>query len=43
MSSEPIKIGVVGVGDWGRNHVRTFASLDGCIVTRICDGETSPD
>ena len=34
---EKIRIGIIGTGDWGRNHVRTFASMDDCCVTRICD------
>ena len=30
-------IGVIGCGAWGRNHVRTFNSVDGCIVRRAAD------
>lgn len=34
---DQLGIGVIGCGAWGRNHVRTFASLDGCIVRRAAD------
>ncbi len=31
------KIGVVGCGHWGQNHVRVFSNLDNCTVEMICD------
>lgn len=36
-SSTPIRIGVIGFGQWGPNHVRNFSLLDGCEVVRVCD------
>jgi len=36
-SKTPLRIGVIGFGQWGPNHVRNFSQMDGCIVTRICD------
>ena len=32
-----VRIGVIGFGQWGPNHVRNFSLLDGCEVVRICD------
>jgi len=39
MSSSPstVRIGVIGFGQWGPNHVRNFSALDGCEVVRVCD------
>ncbi|NOY94139.1 MAG: Gfo/Idh/MocA family oxidoreductase [Deltaproteobacteria bacterium] len=39
--SRPIRVGVIGAGGWGQNHVRTFASLAGAELTHVCD--TSED
>jgi predicted dehydrogenase len=36
-SSSGISIGVIGLGQWGPNHVRNFRSIEGCVITRICD------
>lgn len=36
-SSAPVKVAVVGAGYWGVNHVRSFARLPGCELTRVCD------
>lgn len=36
-SSAPLRIGVIGLGQWGPNHVRNFRQVAGCTVTRICD------
>jgi predicted dehydrogenase len=33
----PVRIGVIGLGQWGPNHVRIFSRLAGCHVVRICD------
>ena len=32
-----MRIGVIGFGQWGPNHVRNFSTLDGCEVVRVCD------
>jgi predicted dehydrogenase len=39
MSNPPtsVRIGVIGFGQWGPNHVRNFSLLDSCEVVRICD------
>lgn len=31
------RIGVIGFGQWGPNHVRSFGSIEGCEVRRVCD------
>lgn len=33
----PVRIGVIGFGQWGPNHVRNFSLLDGVEVVRVCD------
>lgn len=33
----PVPIAIVGAGGWGRNHVRTFASLPGAELRYVCD------
>ncbi len=35
--SSTVRVGVIGFGQWGPNHVRNFSQLDGCEVVRICD------
>lgn len=39
MASSPplLRIGVIGLGQWGPNHVRTMSALDSCEVARVCD------
>jgi predicted dehydrogenase len=32
-----LKIGVVGAGTWGKNHVRTVAGLADAELTAVCD------
>ncbi|MGB8658017.1 MAG: Gfo/Idh/MocA family oxidoreductase [Candidatus Zixiibacteriota bacterium] len=32
-----IKIGLIGCGDWGKNLLRNFANLPGCVVLACCD------
>jgi predicted dehydrogenase len=32
-----LKIGVIGAGSWGRNHVRTLATMAGCELVAVCD------
>jgi predicted dehydrogenase len=36
-SSTPVRIGVIGLGQWGPNHVRNFRLVEGCEVGRVCD------
>ncbi len=36
-ASSTLRIGVIGFGQWGPNHVRSFRSLDDCEVRRVCD------
>ena len=35
-----VRVGVIGFGQWGPNHVRSFRAIDGCDAIRVCD--TSP-
>lgn len=38
MSAKPsVRVGVIGFGQWGPNHVRNFSLLDGVEVVRVCD------
>lgn len=37
MSALPIRIGVVGLGQWGRHHARILASLPGVALTGVAD------
>lgn len=39
-AEERLPIGIVGAGGWGRNHVRTFASLPGAELRYVCDRST---
>ncbi|MFK8003824.1 MAG: Gfo/Idh/MocA family protein [Polyangiales bacterium] len=32
-----VRVAIVGAGAWGRNHVRTFANLEGAKLTAVCD------
>lgn len=32
-----VRIGVIGFGQWGPNHVRNFSLMDGVEVVRVCD------
>lgn len=32
-----MRVGVIGFGQWGPNHVRNFSQHDGCEVVRVCD------
>ena len=32
-----VRIAVVGAGNWGRNHVRTLASMPGLELAAVCD------
>ena len=37
MSSAQVNVGVVGLGHWGKNVVRSFASTKNCRLVSICD------
>lgn len=39
-SPSSVRVGVIGFGQWGPNHVRNFSVIDDCVVNRVCD--TSP-
>lgn len=41
MSAEKLSIGVAGLGGWGKNVVRSFASAPRCELKYVCDA--SPD
>ncbi len=32
-----VRLGVIGAGAWGRNHVRTLAALPGVTLAAVCD------
>ncbi len=36
-----VRIGVIGAGGWGRNHVRTLAALPGVELTSVCDTDAA--
>ncbi len=36
-SATPLRIGVIGCGHWGPNHIRTFSAMKVSIVTAIAD------
>jgi predicted dehydrogenase len=39
MSATPssVRVGVIGFGQWGPNHVRNFRAIEECDVVRVCD------
>jgi predicted dehydrogenase len=37
MPSSPLKIGVIGCGHWGPNHIRVFSSFKDCAVIALAD------
>src|SRR5262245_63140972 len=37
MAGQPLRIGIVGAGYWGKNLLRTFAKLPTARVTDVCD------
>ena len=39
--SKRLKVGVVGAGAWGRNHVRTLATLPGAELAAVCDASAA--
>ena len=34
-----VRVGVIGAGDWGRNHVRTIAALKNATLSVVCDAD----
>lgn len=36
-SSSTVRVGVIGFGQWGPNHVRNFSQQEGVEVVRVCD------
>lgn len=36
-----VRVAIIGAGAWGRNHVRTFASLEGATLSAVCDQRTA--
>jgi len=40
-SHSSLRIGVIGLGQWGPNHVRNLRMVEGCMVARICDSVES--
>jgi predicted dehydrogenase len=36
-----VRIGVIGFGQWGPNHVRNFSAIEGCEVVRVCDASAA--
>lgn len=36
---EPVRVALVGAGEWGKNHVRTFAQMKGARLVTVCDLE----
>ena len=34
---DPLKVAVIGIGFWGRNHVRVFNELPETEVVAVCD------
>jgi len=39
--SATLRIGVIGFGQWGPNHVRNFSMLEGCEVVRVADASSA--
>lgn len=37
MSDNLPSIGIVGIGRWGKNHLRNFATLSSCRLDAVCD------
>lgn len=40
-SSSIVRIGVIGCGHWGPNHIRVFSAMKGCQVVAACDQQES--
>ena len=41
VSSSTVRVGVIGFGQWGPNHVRSFRSIDDRDVVRVCDASSA--
>ena len=41
VSSSTLRVGVIGFGQWGPNHVRAFHTIDDCEVKRVCDASSA--
>ncbi len=41
MAQEPVRLGVVGLGGWGQNVLRSFSRTPGCDLTMICDADAN--
>src|SRR2546428_10743660 len=37
MMSAPLRIGIVGFGHWGPNHLRVFSAIGDCRVIAVAD------
>lgn len=37
----PVRVGVIGFGQWGPNHVRNLSMLEGVEVLQVCDSSES--
>ncbi len=37
MSRQPLRLGVIGLGQWGRHHARVFASMPGVVLAGVVD------
>ena len=35
-----LRLGIIGYGAWGPNHVRCFSSIESCQIMRVCDLDT---
>lgn len=40
-TSQPINLGIIGLGHWGPNYLRIFQSLDQATVSMCCDSQKS--
>lgn len=40
-ASSNVRVGVIGFGQWGPNHVRSFGTIDDCAVVRVCDASAA--
>ena len=41
LPQKQVRIGVIGFGQWGPNHVRNFSVIEGCEVIRVCDASAT--
>ena len=38
---KPLKVGVIGLGNMGKHHVRNYQEIDTCVLTAVCDLQQS--